>query len=533
MANHEGERLARGLGLSRLVVMFVVMFGVGQAARAQSLGAEGLEFQVNIYTTNDQGTPSVSLRGVGFVVVWNSSRDGSGRGIFARRFTSTGQGLGGEFQVNAYTVGSQYRPVVAADTLGNFVVAWESNGQDGSEQGIFGRRFDLAGGPIGGEFQVNSFTPGYQGLPRIAVDGDGDFVVVWTSYQQDAFFGGVFGQRFASSGTALAVEFQINSATTTYEYSEAVAFQNDGQFIVSWSNYEGGESSSEVFARRYDSTGSPQAAFQVNVFTTNGQFESDIAVGQDGGFVIVWTSNNQDGSANAIFGRRFASNGSAQGREFQINARTLSSQEEPDIAIGSSDDFVVSWRGYVDEASDVDVFARRIDSAGVPTGGDVQVNSYTSGSQLQPRVAAAGPSGFAVVWRSEQDGSANGVFAQRLGLSTLATLDIDGNGALAPLTDGLLVLRARFGFSGPSLTNGAIGDNCTRCDSTSVLPYINGLGLTLDIDDDDTLQPLTDGLLILRFLFGFGGTTLTGGAVDPDCGRCDAAAIVPYLQTLD
>ena len=78
-----------------------------------------------------------------------------------------------------------------------------------------------------------------------------------------------------------------------------------------------------------------------------------------------------------------------------------------------------------------------------------------------------------------------------------------------PLTDGLLVLRARFGFSGSSLTLGAVGENCMRCDSATILSYLIGLGLTLDIDDDGTLQPLTDGLLILRFLFGFGGTTLT------------------------
>jgi hypothetical protein len=138
-----------------------------------------------------------------------------------------------------------------------------------------------------------------------------------------------------------------------------------------------------------------------------------------------------------------------------------------------------------------------------------------------------------VAWRSPQDGSSYGVFAQRFTVANLATLDIDGNGMLQPLSDGLLVLRARFGFSGATLTTSAIGANCTRCDSAAILSYINGLGLTLDIDDDDTVQALTDGLLILRFLFGFTGTTLTNGAVGPDCGRCEATTITPYLQTLD
>ena len=55
----------------------------------------------------------------------------------------------------------------------------------------------------------------------------------------------------------------------------------------------------------------------------------------------------------------------------------------------------------------------------------------------------------------------------------------------------------------------------------------------LDIDGNGLVGPLTDGLLVLRFLFGFTGTTLTAGAVDTGgCTRCNADAILPYLQTL-
>ena len=58
----------------------------------------------------------------------------------------------------------------------------------------------------------------------------------------------------------------------------------------------------------------------------------------------------------------------------------------------------------------------------------------------------------------------------------------------------LLVLRARFGFSGASLTNSAVGANCTRCDSTAILAYLNGLGLTLDIDNIGELLERLDDL---------------------------------------
>ena len=77
-----------------------------------------------------------------------------------------------------------------------------------------------------------------------------------------------------------------------------------------------------------------------------------------------------------------------------------------------------------------------------------------------------------------------------------------------------------------------MGAGCTRCDAAAIEPYINGLGLVLDIDGNTTLGPLTDGLLIVRFLFGFTGTTLTAGAVGGGCSRCDASTIEPYEQGL-
>jgi hypothetical protein len=114
-----------------------------------------------------------------------------------------------------------------------------------------------------------------------------------------------------------------------------------------------------------------------------------------------------------------------------------------------------------------------------------------------------------------------------------ATLDVDANGQVLPLSDGLLVLRHLFGFSGATLTNGALGGGCTRCLAADITAYLNGIASQLNIDGNPGApQALTDGLLVLRFLFGFTGTTLTTGAVGPSCTRCDAASIVPYLNGL-
>jgi len=47
-----------------------------------------------------------------------------------------------EFQANTHTSNKQENPAIAIDDSGNFVVVWNSYLQDGSSNGIFGRRFD-------------------------------------------------------------------------------------------------------------------------------------------------------------------------------------------------------------------------------------------------------------------------------------------------------------------------------------------------------------------------------------------------------
>ena len=52
--------------------------------------------------------------------------------------------------------------------------------------------------------------------------------------------------------------------------------------------------------------------------------------------------------------------------------------------------------------------------------------------------------------------------------------DVDGNGATDALTDGLLLLRAMFGLTGTAVTNGAVGSNATRSTWSLIRTYLNG-----------------------------------------------------------
>jgi hypothetical protein len=118
--------------------------------------------------------------------------------------------------------------------------------------------------------------------------------------------------------------------------------------------------------------------------------------------------------------------------------------------------------------------------------------------------------------------------------SGAGTLDVDGDGERQALTDGLLIVRYLFNLRGTVLVTGAVDlSDCTRCDAAAIEPYIASVLSLLDADGDGERQALTDGLLFLRYLFTLRGTALVAGAVDlSDCTRCDAAAIEPYIAGL-
>jgi len=116
--------------------------------------------------------------------------------------------------------------------------------------------------------------------------------------------------------------------------------------------------------------------------------------------------------------------------------------------------------------------------------------------------------------------------------SSVGSLDIDGNGELDALTDGLLLLRDMFGLSADQLTQGAIGDNSVYTESDDIEARISSLGDSLDIDQDGSVDALSDGLIILRYLFGLTGQPLTTGVISDDAQRSSIAEIEQYLLQL-
>jgi beta-glucanase (GH16 family) len=110
-----------------------------------------------------------------------------------------------------------------------------------------------------------------------------------------------------------------------------------------------------------------------------------------------------------------------------------------------------------------------------------------------------------------------------------ATWDFDSNGTADALTDGLLMLRHTFGLVGEALTGGAIASDSTMS-SAEVENALSSAMMIADIDDDGSVDALTDGLLLLRHLFGLREEALISGAVSTSALRSSHSDISDYIM---
>ncbi len=186
------------------------------------------------------------------------------------------------------------------------MVTWISHLQDGNSWGIYGQRYNANGTPFGEEFKVNSYTDNSQGNPSVAGLNDGGFVVTWHSKGQDGSEHGIYGQRYNASGVKVGSEFQINTATDDKQKFSSVTGLNDGSFVVTWeSNLQDG-SGYGAYGQQYDAEGEEVGSeFQVNTYTDDHQGMPSVTALNDGGFVVTWHSKGQDGSEHGIYGQIF------------------------------------------------------------------------------------------------------------------------------------------------------------------------------------------------------------------------------------
>lgn len=335
---------------------------------------------------------------------------------YVQRFNAEGVAQGDRISVGPVRQFND-QPQIAMDADGDFVVTYQStyNGVDE----IFAQRFDANGVKQGGPIEVNDFNdPGEDSHATVAIDANGDFVVTWTRI--GASSSEIQARRFDAVGAAQGDEFLVFSTATSNVVYSSVAMDDSGDFVIAWSstgdnpdNTPGSPTFlSSVAAQRYDAAGVSQGGI-ISISTAgSSDFERPaVAMDADGDFVVTWADYDTVG-ANTVFAQRYSALGVAAGATINVNTTPGNSGTgQTSVAMDATGDFVVTWSSYATSSpGDDDVFARRFSATGTPQGNDFRVNTTTPVNQRYASVTMGPTGNFVVTWTSNTTSTSNEIF---------------------------------------------------------------------------------------------------------------------------
>ncbi|MBP6057813.1 MAG: DUF4347 domain-containing protein [Nitrosomonas sp.] len=207
------------------------------------------------------------------------------------------------------------------------------------------------------------------------------------------------------SGVLSSVEFRVNTYTDNVQAESSIAGLSTGGFVVSWTSDDQDGKFNSIYAQRYDRNGVAQGAeFRVNTTTADPQFNSWVSALPNGDFVVNWMSSDSD-----LHLQRYDANGIVQGGEVKVlnvNPFIVSP-----IAALSDGGFVTNWHGLAG------IYAQRYDANGVAQGPEFKVNTTRDDGQTESSITGLSDGGFVASWTSEvRDGfgvDSDEIFAQR------------------------------------------------------------------------------------------------------------------------
>ena len=395
--------------------LFLLGLALGMMAGTSAQGFQLLvpDFRVNQGPGSSTSSgPAVAATTTNeFIVTWAANG-----AIHALRLDSRGNPLGEEFRVDqGGGVQSLFRPAVAVDGNNNFMIAWVEAYEIYPDwyNFLYARRYDPDGNPLGDVFLVSE-SAGSWGLsahrPTMAVDQNNTTVIVWYYVNTQVFCGDngtIYARSYDASGNPLGSEFFVNQDTgCDSSWYPALAVDSLGRWIIAWQDFRDyGTNYYDIYARRFDSTGSPLAAdFRVDqaAGAVDALFPA-VATDASNNFIITW-EDRRNGDAD-IYVRCYDSNANPLNVNIRVDVDWGTAESlSPSIAIQPDGSFLIVWTDY--RSGNSDIFVRRFQNCYTPLGGNFRLDQGPGEASAEDPSLVVAPSGvFLFAWSDNRNGA--------------------------------------------------------------------------------------------------------------------------------
>jgi len=301
-------------------------------------------------------------------------------------------------------------PITALADGGYLVTYLKLSDVEGQGFDVFAQRYDAEGNSTGDSFMVNSFKPGDQINSDVIGLNDGGFVVTWQSRDQDGDLDGIYAQRYDADNNLVGPETQINVYTDSDQQRPAVSDLADGGYVITWMS-DGQDGSGEgIYMRLFNAEGEAITGdVRVNDSVIDNQANPSITTLSDGRFIVSWDTENSAGQTQAM-AKIYDAQGRSQSGEFTLSSDG-GAQSLSHVSATANGGFAVSWLEQAGEQTAVKVQLFNSDGT-TSLSSAIDVHSSISAGASKPEVAGLANGDIVVTWTAD-DGEQLGVFASR------------------------------------------------------------------------------------------------------------------------
>lgn len=366
----------------------------------------GPSFKVNDSSEEWRVSPSVDVQSDSdFVIVWEDYRDLDGD-IYFQRYTYSGSKIGTNLPANS-DLGDedQYQPEVSFGKDGEFMISWVDTRNDNPD--IYAKIFFWDGTVKKPDFKVNTdLGSDYQWDPCVGSYSEGKYVVCWTDLR-DGW--AIYNQIFDTAGTRVGINTMISDSSITGKREKvSLSVNQDGFYIACWEDER--NLHDDIYCQRVSDGSLLGMNLKLNLDSTGAmQNRPTLTTDKNGNLIICWEDKRRGKSD--IYLKKFNRWGTELFVDKKVNDNPfLVEQSSPDVAVSEDGDFVVVWE---DQRNGLNIYAQLFDQFGNPDGDNLCISSDPLFSFCTtPSVAKFWDGDFVMVWSAEKSETTD-IYAKR------------------------------------------------------------------------------------------------------------------------
>lgn len=326
------------------------------------------EVQVHDATAGDQTSPGIAKYSAGWTVAYKHGNFTTYQRPNTRGFNNDGTPATAPISQGPENSDNDSM-AIATTPMGKTVIAWMNPYVDNNpywDAGVSTKLLNDDGTQHIASFVAPTTLAGNQYSPDVGTFQDSAFAVTWQSDGQDGSGNGVYVKKFSDVGATLIDELRVNSKTTGHQDQPSLATLNSDQFAVAFrGDYTTSGGAEGIFARAFNAAGTPINTndVQINSTTTGSMANPKILEIAFGTYLITWTASNMDGSGSGVIGRLYDSQLSPLSLEFVVPAYTTGNQTNGSSANAYWQRIGITWHG--EGTGDADGAFMRIFSLGL------------------------------------------------------------------------------------------------------------------------------------------------------------------------